>query len=67
MSDEVKTVKIPVEQLENRLKLLMEKHHEQTSQFTDGIVSGEYDFIGYLLGNRKPYFVSLPKLDIERD
>lgn len=62
-----KCISIPIDQLEDRLKMLMEKHNQQTSQFTQGIVSGEYDFIGYLLGNRKPYFISLPKLDIIRN
>lgn len=62
-----KCISIPIKQLEDRLNMLVSKNYEQTSTYTKGIVSGEYDFIKYLLGQQKPYFISLPKLDITRD
>ena len=62
-----KCISIPIDQLQDRLNMLISKNYEQTSDYTKGIVSGEYDFIKYLLGQQKPYFISLPKLDIDRN
>ena len=60
-------ISIPIKQLEDRMNMLITKNYEQTSDYTKGIVSGEYDFIRYLLGLQKPYFISLPKLDITKN